>query len=478
MIISVNDMLAAGIATSCKLPDIYWEFDLTGSEMKVLRYVFNHCIRLYKCVKVFPRGEDGSPRFWRGKEKMAEDCSLSTSGFRSTVRHLSEMGFVTSMDGEANDDCIHCIGLSTEFLDKLLSQNQNVNNLRSHNLKRLKSLKDIIVLLYDKITVYKEEKEEKEEKEQEEEKNLSTNVLKLVRTRDKDDSIEQNKDDSTATDTEQNHNNNLSKTNTIVRTPIKANRTKMVNYSFSNMLAHAKNKLKSLQNVKTAYDREVIKIADYYDYKCRSVLYSTGFRCLSKDFRNHKNWKFLERIYELCKSKGWDYRIYIDSQFDRCKYWNRKQKYPYLNQFNSENAIKYYTKYVKDYEESSSVTKSVKVKPQKIKAVNDKIIGDVVKDCESISNYILKAKTRKVNEGLSDQQIKMIYISDHWLNLSASYLSTIPWFIRYLSYMPEEKLITELKSDIESIQSSKKMTELTSNIVKSIEEKMGIPKTQ
>ena len=473
MIISVNDMLAAGIATSCKLPDIYWEFDLTGSEMKVLRYVFNHCIRLYKFVKVFPRGEDGSPRFWRGKEKMAEDCSLSTSGFRSTVRHLSEMGFVTSMDGEANDDCIHCIGLSTEFLDKLLSQNQNVNNLRSHNLKRLKSLKDIIVLLYDKITVYKEEKEEKEEK------NLSTNVLKLVRTRDKDDSIEQNKDDSTDTDTdtEQNHNSSISKNNTIVRTPIRASRTKLTSYSFSNMLAQAKNKLKSLQNVKTAYDREVIKIADYYDYKCRSVLYSTGFRCLSKDFRNHKNWKFLERIYELCKSKGWDYRIYIDSQFDRCKYWNRKQKYPYLNQFNSENAIKYYTKYVKDYEESSSVTKSVKIKPQKIKAVNDKIIGEVVKDCESISNYILKAKTRKVNEGLSDQQIKMIYISDHWLNLSASYLSTIPWFIRYLSYMPEEKLITELKSEIESIQSSKKMTELTSNIVTSIEEKMSIPKT-
>lgn len=471
MIISVNDMLAAGIATSCKLPDIYWEFDLTGSEMKVLRYVFNHCIRLYKFVKVFPRGEDGSPRFWRGKEKMAEDCSLSTSGFRSTVRHLSEMGFVTSMDGEANDDCIHCIGLSTEFLDKLLSQNQNVNNLRSHNLKRLKSLKDIIVLLYDKITVYKEEKE------QEEEKNLSTNVLKLVRTRDKEDSIEQNKDDSTDTDTEQNHNSSLSKTNKIVRTPIRASRTKMVNYSFSNMLAQAKNKLKSLQNGKTSYDREVIKIADYYDYKCRSVLYSTGFRCLSKDFRNHKNWKFLERIYELCKNKGWDYRIYIDSQFDRCKYWNRKQKYPYLNQFNSENAIKYYTKYVKDYEESSSVTKSVKIKPHKIKSVNDKIIGEIVKDCESISDYISKAKTRKVNEGLSDQQIKMIYISDHWLNLSASYLSTIPWFTRYLSYMPEEKLITDLKSEIESIQSSKKMSEVTSNIVTSIEEKMSIPKT-
>ena len=71
----------------------------------------------------------------------------------------------------------------------------------------------------------------------------------------------------------------------------------------------------------------------------------------------------------------------------------------------------------------------------------------------------------------------MIYISDHWLNLSASYLSTIPWFTRYLSYMPEEKLITELKSEIESIQSSKKMTELTSNIVTSIEEKMSIPKT-
>ena len=52
-------------------------------------------------------------------------------------------------------------------------------------------------------------------------------------------------------------------------------------------------------------EKKILEIADYYEFKCRQVLHSTGFRCLGKDFRNHKNWIFLERIYKL-KEIGYD----------------------------------------------------------------------------------------------------------------------------------------------------------------------------
>ena len=52
--ISVNNILDAGLITNGKFPDIYWELELTGSELKILRYIFNNCLRLYKDLKYFP----------------------------------------------------------------------------------------------------------------------------------------------------------------------------------------------------------------------------------------------------------------------------------------------------------------------------------------------------------------------------------------------------------------------------------------
>ena len=146
MSISVNSILDAGLLVHGKLPDIYWELSLTGSEMKILRYVYNNCLRLYKNLKFFPRGKDGSPRFWRGKERMADDCGLSYTGFRNNVRHLFELGLVTSMEGETEEE-LYCIGLSSNFLDSYTASNQTVKNLRLH------SLKDLISLIYDNTTL-------------------------------------------------------------------------------------------------------------------------------------------------------------------------------------------------------------------------------------------------------------------------------------------------------------------------------------
>ena len=242
-------------------------------------------------------------------------------------------------------------------------------------------------------------------------------------------------------------------------------------------LQSVQQKLKLLQNVRTPYEKKVLEVCEYYEYKCRQAIHSTGFKALGKDFRNHKNWKFFVKIYEMCKDNNWDFRVYIDAQFDRVRYWSHNQLYPYANQFTSEGAVKYYHNYVKDYKEKHSVTGEITVKSEKVKSVNQQIIDDVIKDCEGIAEYIEKAKKRRANKDLSPEQIKILYLSDHWMGLSVSYLTSIPWFLSYLEQFPEETFLIELKQEIQAIKNSNKLYNLTVDIVRKVESQMGIPET-
>lgn len=462
--IAVNTLLDIAILANGKLFDIYWELNLTGSEMKILRYIFNNCLRIYRDLKFFPRGTDGSPRFWRGKEHMADDCGISYPTFRNSIRHLSEIGLVTSMDTEEDTDELYCVGLSSDFLKNL----QTEKNFRLHNLNSL------ISLIYDNLTIEILKTQLELDKlplfSLRENKPCETQGLCKVSNEEILDEVSMEK--SSAKEAT----NNMDK-NKISRQPIKVNRIPIITVPRVFMLQSAQEKLKLLKNVRTPFENEVLKVSEYYEYKCRQAIHSTGFKALSKDFRNHKNWKFFVKIYELCRDNNWDYHVYIDAQFDRVKYWNRKQLYPYANQFTSEGAIKYYHSYVKDYKEKYSVTGSATIKTSKIKTVNQQIIDEVIKDCENISDFIERSQKRRINKDLTPEQLKLLYLSDHWIGLSASYLSSIPWFQTYLEQFPEEPFISELKQAIQAIKSSNRLFSLTSEIVLNVEQQMNIPKT-
>lgn len=388
---------------------------------------------------------------------MAEDCGLSYPTFRKNVRHLYELGLVTSMDDET-DEGLYCIGLSTDFLNTYTA-NQTVKSFRLH------SLLDLIVYIYDSTTVDILNLQEKLPS--------ITNVIELTETR-------------VVGDFSGNEENSQTKqpTGKLVRTPIKVNREPIMIGRHPIFITpeiargqSLKERLKLLKGVRTPYERKILKIAEYYEYKCRQAIHSTGFKCLGKDFRNHKNWVFLERIYNLCQENDWDYQIYIDAQFDRVKYYPRKQPYPYLNQFNSEGAIKYYHSYVKDTAEKLSIDGDAKVKADKMKSVNQQIIEDVIRDCEGVLDYIERAAKRRANKGLTEQQLKMLYLSEHWMGLSISYLAVIPWFMTYLEQFPEEQYVIDLKEEIQAVRSNRKLLELTIDIVGKVEKQMEIPET-
>ena len=451
MKISVNELLDIGIMLNGKFPEVYWDMGLSGSEIKVLRYVYNNCLRLYSEVKIFPRGKDNSPRFWRGKEKMAEDCGLSCPTFRKSVRHLHELGLVTSMDQTEDDpdeEQLYCIGLSTEFISYAHTENNFCSPLLIY---------DLIEYLYDKFTL-----------------NLLKNNNNLVSKFPLDTKVSKPSHidkESYVQPVES------TQATMLQRTPIYVQRTPIHLFPEKLRLQSAKQKLKLLQNVRTSKDKHLFRICEYYEFKCRQVLHSTGFRALGKNFREHKNWKYLEKLNTICETNNWDYKIYIDSQFDRVKYWTRKQVYPFLNQMISQNAQNYYLKYIKDYEESNSLIGNIKVKSEKIKSVEQQIIDEVVQDCESIQTYIDREKKRRINKDLSLEQLKILYLSDHWMGLSVSYLSCIPWFLSYLEQFPSESFVQELQRDITTVQKSKKLYNTTLDIVSLVESQMNIPKT-
>lgn len=458
--VSVNNLLDISILANGKLFDIYWEMSLTGSELKILRYVFNHCLRLYKTLKFFPKGKDGSPRFWRGKEKMADDCKVSYPTFRNSIRRLSELGLVTSMDSEDLDsEELYCVGLSSEFLNNSKDYPQTENFFRSPTLYNL------IGLVYDRFTF-------ESIKDQNNLDNLPFLFTSVKRKPCGAQGLYICSESHTS-----GYEDQTTKKTKIVRKPIKIKRTPIMTLPASIRIQSAQQKLKLLQNVRTPYEKRVLEVCEYYEYKCRQAIHSSGFKALSKDFRNHKNWKFFVKIYELCKENHWDYKVYIDAQFDRVRFWNRNQLYPYANQFTSEGAIKYYHGYVKDYKEKHSVTGESKVKSGEIKTIQQQIAEDIVKDCDSIAEYIKKAAKRRVYSGMTAQEIKISYLSEHWMGLSVSYLATIPWFLRYLDQFPKETYLTELKQEIQAIQGNKRVFNLTTDIVNRVEGQMEIPKT-
>ena len=244
MKISVNDLLEIGLLLNGKMPEIYWNMGLSGSEMKILRYVYNNCLRLYTEVKVFPRGKDNSPRYWRGKEKMADDCGLSRPTFRNGVRHLYELGLVTSMDViDEDEEQIYCIGLSTKFIpQEFLCCPQTENNFRSHLLTSL------ISYLYDKLTL-----------------NLLLKNNNLVSKFSLDTNVSKPShiENTICEDSEEKPK----------RTPIYVQRTPIYLFPEKLRIQSAQEKLKLLKNVRTSKDKQLFKICEYYEYKCRQVLH-------------------------------------------------------------------------------------------------------------------------------------------------------------------------------------------------------------
>lgn len=447
MEISAKSILDAGKKLYGKLPDLYWDLDISGSDLRVLQYVYKECYRLYtlgiKCVN----GDDGTPRVWCSQVKMAKNCHVSHVTFRKSVATLEKLGLIVK-DTHKWPPSVYYLGIgnlpiTNIELEKNFRQHKNILyvlysstfNIEELNIRNVHSITKVI---------------EGAEPTEICRKPIVVGRKPIITEKPQTEEIMGETQETTK----------VSQTPEIIRAQT------------------YQHKLELLKSVKTSEEKSVLDLAEYYEFKCRKSLHSTGFRSLSKtNPQESKNWKWYEKIIALCSINQWNPKLYIDSQFDRCKYWIRKQAYPYLSQMLSENAQKYFLKYLKDVKESSSITGTIKAKVEKVKSTRQIIIDSIITDCENIINYIQKAKNYKNNKDLTQEQLKIMYIADHWMSLSAYYLSVIPWFIVHLVTFPMEPVVAKLQEEISSIQKSPKLLSITKDIVDKIESNLGVPAT-
>lgn len=96
--------------------------------------------------------------------------------------------------------------------------------------------------------------------------------------------------------------------------------------------------------------KEVLDIAYYYGKKRAKIYHLSSFNAISrKDPYHHKNWKYFNELYDLCKKFNIDFKEYIDAQFHRATYWkSSSDKVIYPHQLCTPLGIDYYYKYIEE----------------------------------------------------------------------------------------------------------------------------------
>lgn len=267
---------------------------------------------------------------------------------------------------------------------------------------------------------------------------------------------------------------------TIPRTPITVARVSIIDQEQrrKDRSKRMMEKIKQIHDktVLTPAEQRTMEVVRYYEYKCRVAMGVSCWRAVGQNFRDHRNWVHFTRIAALCQDNHWDYRVYLDSQFERVRYWKRQQKYPYPYQCYSENAVRYYQSYYKDYQECNSVTGDAKVKTSKPLPYQDEVIETVIKDCEHFVDFFKVAPRQRRYKGMTPEQMKLIYVTDHVASLSQYYWASLPWAVDFLKRFTTPWVV-ELTESVAQLQKSKTMMKTINLVVPEVENQLNIPHT-
>jgi len=190
------------------------------------------------------------------------------------------------------------------------------------------------------------------------------------------------------------------------------------------------------------------------------------------DPMRHRNWKHFERVWEICRLKDWDRKLYIEAQFERAKHWNSTMKYPQPGMMYSVEALRYFTSYlgdlVKKYKYDTNADK--KKKGKETVTLRREIIEEITNSVETLSLYIN-------NSNFEDKaQYKALKIYQSWQELSPYYLWSIPWFHRVLESMDGGVKVQKYKDMFSKIGKSKSMQSLIAECVLKIEDHFNTPR--
>lgn len=228
----------------------------------------------------------------------------------------------------------------------------------------------------------------------------------------------------------------------------------------------------------TYSEKAIVVISKHYNMLVSRFNHLTGFNSLPKtNPQKHKNWKQFEKLFNLCREKGWDSNLYLEAQFDRArKYWkNSKIKYPLPNMLCSDKSQEFFVRFLKDREEkyAQDVTRKNIGKATKTQTVKQKAIKDIVTSIEYLSMYVREGEERARAED------KAVRIYHSWETYSPAYLWSVPWFREFAKEMelaqPENVKLQELLNEWAMIDRSKSLQEVILKTVKMAEKSFNIP---
>lgn len=215
-------------------------------------------------------------------------------------------------------------------------------------------------------------------------------------------------------------------------------------------------------------EEDIMQMVKHYEMLARRVLNKDGYNILKG--KNSKNLIHFERVYEVCRMKGWDTKLYIESQFDRVKYFKTFMRIPMPSQMYSVNAMRHFTNYLSSIKEkyAKDVDSRKKEKGKETQSIKAEVVSQIQNSIEMLHRYIIHTNYE------DKSQYKAVKIFQSWQELSPYYLWTIPWFHGALKNMKGNKADLYRK-EFDKINKSKLLPALIKQTVHQIESHFNIP---
>lgn len=219
-------------------------------------------------------------------------------------------------------------------------------------------------------------------------------------------------------------------------------------------------------------EEDIFVIAKHYEMLVREVKNITGYSSLSySNPQGHRNWRHFEYIYEACRMKEWDAKLYIESQFDRVKGWVNGITYPLPAHMYSVNAFRHFTTYLstikQKYEEDTGGID--KKKGRETRTNREAIIEGILSATEILNMYM-------TNSNIKDKsQYKALRIYQSWQEFSPYYLWSIPWFHAIVPTLGQSIKARECSDQFDMISNSVHTQETIKEIVPHAEKLLNIP---
>lgn len=250
----------------------------------------------------------------------------------------------------------------------------------------------------------------------------------------------------------------------IKRVPIKVNRKPI------KLSKYLKAQLKMWELTEITKTEDILEMSSHFDMLVMELTKKAGYNSLSlSNPTEHKNWSHFECIYEICRMKGWDTKLYIEGQFERARMF-KSMKYPLPHMMYSVNALRFHVNYLADIRDkyAKDTNKEERKKGRETKTLSTKIIDDVISSVESLSEWIEKSKSPDLG------QAKALEVFNNWQYLSPFYLWSIPWFHDVLKDLDGKK-VQNCREEFNRIDKSPSMRRVIGETVEKVEKSFNIP---